>query len=39
MKKEVSEALYEKIYFDLFENLFNALYVPEPEDEKFVPLI
>ena len=22
-----------------FENLFKALYVPEPEEEKFVPLI
>ena len=36
---QLSESLYQKIYFDLFENLFNALYVPEPEDEKFVPLI
>jgi hypothetical protein len=27
------------LYFDLFENLFKALYVPEPEEEKFVPLI
>lgn len=36
---QLSESLYQKIYFDLFENLFNALYVPEPEEEKFVPLI
>ena len=37
--KQLNESLYEKLYFDLFENLFKALYVPEPEEEKFVPLI
>ena len=37
--KQLNESLYEKLYFELFENLFKALYVPEPEEEKFVPLI
>jgi hypothetical protein len=37
--KQLNESHYEKLYFDLFENLFKALYVPEPEEEKFVPLI
>ena len=37
--KELNESLYEKLYFALFENLFKALYVPEPEEEKFVPII
>ena len=37
--RNLNESLYEKLYFDLFENLFKALYVPEPEEEKFVPLI
>ena len=37
--KQLNESLYEKLYFDLFDNLFKALYVPEPEEEKFVPLI
>ena len=37
--KLLNESLYEKLYFELFENLFKALYVPEPEEEKFVPLI
>jgi hypothetical protein len=39
MKDELSERLYDHLYTVLFEHLFNALYVPEPEDEKFVPLI
>ena len=39
MGKQLNESLYEKLYFDLFDNLFKALYVPEPEEEKFVPLI
>lgn len=38
MGKDLNTSLYEKLYFELFENLFNALYVPEPEDH-FVPLI
>lgn len=37
--KQLNESLYEKLYFALFDNLFKALYVPEPEEEKFVPLI
>ena len=37
--RNLNESLYEKLYFDLFENLFKALYVPEPEEEKFVPII
>ena len=37
--KQLNESLYEKLYFDLFDNLFKALYVPEPEEEKYVPLI
>jgi hypothetical protein len=39
MKDDLSERLYDHLYTVLFEHLFNALYVPEPEDEKFVPLI
>ena len=39
MEDELSEKIYERLYEELFEHLFNALYVPEPEDEKFVPLI
>ena len=39
LSKELNESLYEKLYFELFENLFKALYVPEPEEEKFVPMI
>lgn len=37
--RQLNESLYEKLYFELFDNLFKALYVPEPEEEKFVPLI
>lgn len=36
---ELSDTLYEKLYIELFENLFNALYVPEPEKEPYIPLI
>ena len=39
MEDELSEKIYERLYEELFEHLFNALYVPEPENEKFVPLI
>ena len=39
MEDDLSEKIYERLYEGLFEHLFNALYVPEPEDEKFVPLI
>lgn len=39
MEDDLMEKLYERLYEGLFEHLFNALYVPEPEDEKFVPLI
>jgi hypothetical protein len=39
LAKDLNESLYEKLYFALFENLFKALYVPEPEEEKFVPII
>lgn len=39
MRDDLSEKLYDHLYNVLFEHLFNALYVPEPEDEKFVPLI
>ena len=39
LKDTLSEDLYEQLYTILFEHLFNALYVPEPEDEKFIPLI
>lgn len=39
MEDDLSEKIYERLYEELFEHLFNALYVPEPEDEKFVPLI
>ena len=39
LKDVLTDRLYEQLYTVLFEHLFNALYVPEPEDEKFVPLI
>ena len=39
LQDELSERIYESLYEELFEHLFNALYVPEPENEKFVPLI
>ena len=39
MRDDLSDKLYDHLYTILFEHLFNALYVPEPEDEKFVPLI
>jgi len=39
MEKGLQRNLYERLYEMLFEHLFNALYVPEPESEKFVPLI
>ena len=39
MEDKISEKIYERLYEQLFEHLFNALYVPEPENEKFVPLI
>ncbi len=39
LAKDLNDSLYEKLYFALFENLFKALYVPEPEEEKFVPQI
>ena len=39
MEDHLRESLYEQLYQELFEHLFNALYVPEPEDERFIPLI
>jgi hypothetical protein len=39
MEKDLQKSLYERLYEMLFEHLFNALYIPEPESEKFVPLI
>ena len=30
---------YEKLYFNMFDHLFNALYVPEPEEKEYIPLI
>ena len=39
MEGDLRERLYERLYENLFEHLFNALYVPEPESEKFVPMI
>ena len=39
MEKSLQKDLYERLYEMLLEHLFNALYVPEPESEKFVPLI
>jgi len=39
MRDDLTDSLYDHLYTILFEHLFNALYVPEPEDEKFVPLI
>lgn len=39
MEKDLQKILYERLYEMLFEHLFNALYIPEPESEKFVPLI
>jgi hypothetical protein len=39
MEESLKERLYERLYQELFEHLFNALYVPEPESERFVPLI
>lgn len=39
MSNSLSQSLFEKIYFELFENLYNALYVPEPDEEPFIPLI
>ena len=39
MEEDLKDHLYERLYQELFEHLFNALYVPEPESERFVPLI
>jgi hypothetical protein len=39
MEDRLKMNLYEHLYEELFEHLFNALYVPEPEDERFIPLI
>ena len=39
MEDDLKENLYERLYQELFEHLFNALYVPEPESERFIPLI
>ncbi len=39
MEDSLREKLYERLYEELFEHLFNALYVPEPENERFIPLI
>ena len=39
MEKDLQKSLYERLYEMLFEHLFNALYIPEPESEKFIPLI
>ena len=39
LESVLKEKLYERLYEMLFEHLFNALYVPEPESEKFVPMI
>jgi hypothetical protein len=39
MEDSLKEKLYERLYEELFEHLFNALYVPEPESERFIPLI
>ena len=39
LEDELSEKIYERLYEQLFEHLFNALYIPEPESEKFIPLI
>jgi len=39
MGKEISESLYDKLYFNMFDHLFNALYVPEPEEKEYIPLI
>ena len=39
MEDDLKESLYERLYEELFEHLFNALYVPEPESERFIPLI
>ena len=37
--KQLYDYLFENLYLKLFDNLFNALYVPEPEEEKFIPQI
>ena len=39
LSTELHEKLYEKLYTELFEHLLNALYVPEPEEKEFIPLI
>jgi len=39
LSDELQRGLYEKLYTLLFENLYNALYVPMPEKAEFVPLI
>ena len=39
LESVLTEKLYERLYEMLFEHLFNALYIPEPESEKFIPLI
>lgn len=39
LESVLMEKLYERLYEMLFEHLFNALYIPEPESEKFIPLI
>ena len=37
--KQLYDYLFEQLYLKLFDNLFNALYVPEPEEKQFVPQI
>ncbi|MBO4249765.1 MAG: hypothetical protein J5884_00760 [Paludibacteraceae bacterium] len=37
--KQLYDYLFEQLYLKLFDNLFNALYVPEPEEKQFIPQI
>ena len=39
MGKQLYDYLFEQLYLKLFDNLFNALYVPEPEEKQFIPQI
>lgn len=39
LSAELQEKLYEELYFELYEHLYNDLYVPEMEEDAFVPQI
>ena len=37
--EDIHDQLYEELYEELYERLYSALYVPDPEEEAFVPQI